>query len=161
MKIFEERLYMQISIEDNALIYIYLKSKENHERVGNCLADVRCYLLYDDIDNLIGLKLFNTRDNPEISINGIPLIESINLPTVGYVDTPFHNSTITETEIDITIMFDGNAVINRVEEDVCNIDLCKEGILGIELIPVAYMGNKAVIMPFIIEDEPLTLTKLK
>lgn len=152
---------MQITIEGNAFVYIYLKSIDNHERIGKCLSDVRCDLLYDDKDNLIGVKLCNTRDNSDISLNGRPLIENIKLPTVGYVDTPCHNSTIAETEEEISIMFDGNAVIRRVEEDTCNIDLCKEGVLGIELIPVAYIGNKEVIKPFIIEDDQITLTKTR
>ncbi|SFL12814.1 hypothetical protein SAMN03159341_103376 [Paenibacillus sp. 1_12] len=152
---------MQITIEDNSLMYIYLKSKDNHEKLGKCVSDVKCFLLYDIQENIVGFKLINTRDNTDISLNGIPLIETIKLPTVGYIDTPQHNASITESENEILIMFDEKAVIYQVREDECNIDLCKEGILGIEPTPFTYIGGKEIIKPFIIEDIPLTLTKLE
>lgn len=112
----KERIQIQIIIEGNAFVYIYLKSTDNHKRIGKCLSDVRCSLLYDSNENLIGMKLFNARNNSDISLNGIPLTENIKLPTVGYVDAPSHNVTITETENEISIMFDGNSVIRRVKK---------------------------------------------
>ena len=138
-----------------------MKSEDYHAKIGGCISDVTCGLLYDDHDNLIGLKLLNTRENTDISVNGIPLIEEINLPKVGNIDTPLYNSAITETENDITIMFDENAIVHHVREDKCHIDLCKEGILGIELILLSSLGNKEVITPFIVSDVPLTLTELE
>lgn len=152
---------MQICIEDNSLIYIYLKSEDYHMSIGKSISDVTCGLLYDDNDNLIGLKLLNTRENTDISVNGIPLIEKINLPKVGNVDTPLYNSAITEDENNITIMFDENVIVHHVREDKCNIDLCKEGIFGIELILLSSIGNREVITPFIVSDVPLTLTELE
>jgi hypothetical protein len=146
---------MQITIEDSSMIYIYMKSPENHKKVGKCISDVRCNLLYDEKDNLIGIKLFNEYINAD---NGQK--EQIKLPEVGYIDMPLHNANISETETDITIMFNGSSVIHHIKEDECNIDLCNEGIFGIEPIPFTYIGEKEVIKLFIIEDIPLRLTKL-
>ncbi|WP_438349198.1 hypothetical protein ACP8HI_00415 [Paenibacillus sp. FA6] len=145
---------MQITIEDNAIMYIYLKSSERYEKVGKLISDVRCGLLYDGSDNLIGIKVFNERTN-----DGNGLIEQIDLPNVGIIDMPIYKSKISKSESDITILFDTDSIIHHIREDECNIDLCDEGIYGIEPIPFTYIGGKEIIKPFIIRDKPLTLTK--
>jgi hypothetical protein len=152
---------MQITIEDNSIMYIYLKSPENHLRHGKCITDVKCNLLYDESDNLIGLKLLNRRDNTQISLNGIPLTEQIKLPSVGFIDLPVHNAKISDDENNITIMFNADSVIHHTREGYSNIDLCNEGILGIEPIPFTHIMGKEIIKPFIISDIQLTLTKLE
>jgi hypothetical protein len=152
---------VQITIEDNSMMYIYLKSPESHVLNRECMSDVKCNLLYDESDNLIGIKLLNKRENSEISVNGIPQIEQIKLPAVGDVELPTYNATITEKENEITILFNGSLIVHHIKEDICNIDLCDEGIFGIEPIPFTYIGGKEVIKPFIKRDIPLTLTKLE
>jgi hypothetical protein len=137
-------------------MYIYLKSPENHQKVGRCISDVRCSLLYDGLDNLMGIKLFNERTD-----NDSRNKEQIKLPNVGSIDMPLYNSEITEAESNITILFNVDSVIDHIREDVCNIDLCNEGIYGIEPIPYTHIGMKKIINPFIKEDIPLKLTKLK
>lgn len=149
---------MLITIEDNAFMYIYLKSRDHHKKIRNCISDVKCSLLYDNSDNLIGLRICNTRDHADISLNGMPIIETIKLPSVGYIDTPLYSATITEAENDISIMFDDKAVIHQVREYECNIDLCKEGIFGIEPTSVVNIGGIEFIKPFMTSDEPLILT---
>jgi hypothetical protein len=152
---------MQITIEDNSMMYIYLKSPGNHVRQGNCMSDVKCNLLYDESYNLIGLKLLNKRTNTQVSLNGIPLTEQIKLPNVGFIDLPVHNAKISEAESNITIMFNADSAIRHTREGYCNIDLCNEGIFGIELIPFTYIGGKEIIKPFIVDDIPMTLRKLE
>lgn len=152
---------MQITIEDNAFMYIYLKSRDQHKKIGKCICGVRCFLLYDDEETLIGLRMSSTRNHEDISLNGIPITETIKLPNVGYVDTPLYNAAITEAENETLIMFDNLAVIHHVREYECNITLCKEGILGIEPIPFVYIGGTEIIKPFIITDELLVTTKLE
>lgn len=95
----------------------------------------------------------------DISLNGIPLTETIKLPNVGYVETSVYNAFIYDNENDIYIIFDSESAIYKVKEDECNIGLCKTDILGIEIIASTNIWNKEVIKPIILEDIPLTMIK--
>ena len=142
---------MKITIEDDAM-YFYLKHINIDGIVSECLTDVRGLMLYDASDNLIGLKLLNTRDNADISLNGVALTETIKLPAVGYIDTPIHNAAIAEHENELTIWFDKvcESAVHRMLEEDCIIDFYKEGIVGIEIIASHPIGNLDVIKPFIV-----------
>jgi len=139
---------MQITISEDSMMYIYLKdsNKHKHEK-AKMRSGVSCYLLYDVVDNLLGIRIINKYEDE-------PLID-IQLPKVGEVEFPMHNGQITETKQEILIVFDKDTSIAKENVHTCVIDVCRSGIVGIEPMPYVYIGGKQFMKPFIIRDEPI------
>jgi hypothetical protein len=135
---------MQITIEDNKLIYIYLKSQSKFENNIGGNFSVKCFLLYDDKSNWIGLQIQNEYSDGE----------KFRLPFVGNIDYPLFSANITESNENITILFDKTKAIHRLAEQDCNIVLNVEGIYGIELILWLKndLGKKDIVKPFVLRD---------
>ncbi|MBT2764293.1 MULTISPECIES: hypothetical protein [Paenibacillus] len=133
---------MQITIEENCQMYIYLKDKSKHQHKSS-LSDVKCKLLYDSNDNFIGINIMDQRSDTGASIV---------LPEVGAIEFPVHNALVKQDEDGIVILFDQNSKVYKEVEDECILDLCAAGITGIEPMPFTHIGGKNIIKPFIIRD---------
>lgn len=128
------------------MVYIYLKDSNKHNYEKNkSRSDVSCYLLYDAMDNFLGIRIINKQYDE-------PLID-IQLPKVGEVEFPMYNAHITETEQEVLIIFDKDTPIAKETVHTCNIDVCKSGIIGIEPMPFVSIGGKEIMKPLIIRDE--------
>jgi hypothetical protein len=133
---------MQITIEDNSLIYIYLK--EQHKYIDNIAGEsnVQCFLQYDEDQNWIGVR--------------IPTKNGSNNKTlmVGNVDYPIYQGLVTESEDDIFLIFDRESRTKIEKEQDCNIDVHPEGIYGIEMIlwNENHIESKEKVRPFIKRD---------
>lgn len=139
---------MQITISEDSMMYIYLKDSSKHKRERKkSRSDVACFLLYDDFENMLGIRIINKHDDE-------PLID-IQLPKVGEVEFLMHNAQITKTEQEILIVFDKDTPIAKETVHTCIVDVCRSGIIGIELMPYVYIGGKEIMKPFIIRDEPV------
>jgi len=135
---------MQITIAGDCQMYIYFKDKSKHQHQGS-LSDVRCNLLYDSSDNLIGINVLSKLSNTG---------QDIVLPEVGAIEFPLYNATVIQGEDGILIMFDKEAVVHKKVTDECVLDLCAAGITGIEPMPFTHVGGKEIIKPFITRDVP-------
>lgn len=130
------------------MMYIYLKDSSTHKYVkSKSRSNVACFLLYDDFENMLGIRIINKYDDESLI--------DIQLPKVGEVEFPMHNAQITKTEQEILIVFDKDTPISKETAHSCVIDVCRSGIIGIEPTPYVYIGGKAIMKPFIIRDEPI------
>ncbi|RAR38905.1 hypothetical protein [Paenibacillus sp. MDMC362] len=133
---------MQITIAGDCQMYIYFKDKSKHQHQGS-LSDVRCKMLYDSSNNLVGINILSTRSDTG---------ESIVFPEIGSIEFPMYNATITQDDDGIIIMFDQDAAVQKEVEDECILDLCAAGISGVEPMPFTHVGGKEIIKPFTIRD---------
>lgn len=135
---------MHITIEDNSLVYIYLKKQQKYVANNGGESSVQCYLLYDQYGNWIGMKITNRDTDGKL----------INLPRVGVIDYPMHSGEVIEIESEIILKFDKDRDIDKVKEQDCNIDIHPEGIYGIEMI--LWIGSnitqKEIVNTFIKRD---------
>ncbi|WP_435921120.1 hypothetical protein [Paenibacillus sp. DYY-L-2] len=135
---------MHITIEDNNLVYIYLKEQQKY--VENCGGEssVQCYLIYDQNGNWIGVKITNKDTDGNV----------ITLPRVGAIDYPIYSGEVIELENEIILSFEKDKEIMMVKEQDCNLDIHPDGIFGIEMI--LWTGNnitqKEMVKPFIKRD---------
>lgn len=115
---------MHITIEDDFLIYIYLKDQSKYTRNGGGGSAVSCFLLYDQNGNWIGVRITNkdTEGN------------TITLPDIGDIDYPIHNGEVVMLNDEIIIKFDKDLVVEYFKKQDCNLDIHPEGIYGIEMI---------------------------
>ncbi|SDT24348.1 hypothetical protein SAMN05444162_3533 [Paenibacillaceae bacterium GAS479] len=135
---------MNITIEDNQLVYIYLKNQEKYIYFTGTKSSVKCYFQLDDDNNWVGIRIAK-----EYSYGGAPL-----LPEVGQIDYINFEGTVQEDEHNILITFDTYSKVCRELEQDCNLDLIPEGIYGIEII--LWLANvdwkKEKIQKYIIVD---------
>lgn len=115
---------MRITIQDNSLIYIYLKEMGKYVDNISGNPEYRSQILFDEFRNWIGIKILN------IDIEG----QIQELPRVGDIDYPMHTSIITEQPDSITILFDNQSTVSEIVEEDCILDLHPTGIYGIEVI---------------------------
>ncbi|MBH5318980.1 hypothetical protein I6N90_14335 [Paenibacillus sp. GSMTC-2017] len=139
---------MQITIEDNSLVYIYLKDAGKERLKSDSLNFIKCHLLYDGKNNFIGMRIFNEIEDSD---------ESIILPLVGEIEFPLHNAKLEVNESEIQILFAGEVMAEKEVVCECTIDVCEEGMVGIEPMLREKIGGKEVIKPFIIRDSPTIL----
>lgn len=83
-------IYLQITIVDDCQMYIYIKNKSEHQHTGS-LADVKCKILYDSQENLIGMEIVSKRSDTG---------QEIILPEIGAIEFPMHNAEIKQEKME-------------------------------------------------------------
>lgn len=131
---------MNITIENNEFIYIQFINKSEFGVVDETLDSAKCFLLYDGLNNWLGIQILNENDEGKID-----------LPHIHTIDFPMHNLELKQTKDSIEIIFNKEISVIKMAEQECNIDIYDGQIFGIELILWAgnKLGNKEIVGPFI------------
>lgn len=135
---------MKVSIHNDSQLYIRMKDGNVHN-FKKSLAEIKCKLLYDVNDNFLGMKILSQR-----SATG----ENVELPEIGPVEFPLFSSEIKQDIDGIYILFDKDVTIHKELVDECILDLCADGIIGIEPMPYMHIGGRSIIEPFIMGVSP-------
>lgn len=134
---------MNITIEDNQYIYISFFKRQEFGIVEETCPDINCFLLFDELNNWIGLEILNENfDGP------------IKLPPIETIDFPIYEATITKEDDRIEILFSKEVQVNKKINQDCIIDIVKGQIYGIEILLWSNnnIGNKGVVKPFVSRD---------
>lgn len=103
-----------------SIVYIYLRNHE--ERSTDTISHVKGEMLFDYDDNWIGLRILNERVNEE----------EFEMPEFNLGKDK--NIILAEDGDEITIFFDSDSEVYKVEEELFYINFDEDGLYGIEVI---------------------------
>jgi hypothetical protein len=134
---------LNITIENNELIYISFFKKMESGIVEDMCISVNCFLFFDTFRNWVGLEIINKNFDGEIE-----------LPAIKTIDFPIYDAVINQNDESIEILFNRDAKVRKKMEQDCNIDIFNGQIYGIEIIlwERNNIGVKEVVKPFVSRD---------
>ncbi len=116
---------MKITIDNNEVVYIYLKNREIKKQVETTIAYAPCRLLYDHNNKWSGIEIGYFDEKVEIKFD--------QLLAYDFVDENIPKASVEYLEDCVRILFKEDVKIELSKPQDCSIDVIGSDIVGIEI----------------------------